>query len=270
MLVAPSHRHFRRKTYFVLVLLVTLVACSSDSESPLATVPRESAPTATPTFQPGQVRVGDLLARVEQSWAGVSNMRSVFTASETPGRGTATPVALSEVIVDEIKPDRRRIVIRENGVVSGEQIAIGETIYLRGAFVSGLVAPNVDSQTWVTVDPSPVPPESPVGRQLAALRTPITPPFQSVSAETRALPATPAGNVQIGGQTCDAYTFTTNDPRSGGAIMTTLMLDDEGRLCALERSAARITNRTVFSYNLPDLAIEPPFAATPVSGTPEG
>lgn len=269
MVVATSRRHFRRKTYFVVVLLVTLAACSSGTDSPPATVPRETTAAATPSLQPGQVRVGDLLARVEQSWSGVNNLRSVFTASQTPGSGMATPVALNEVIVDEIKPDRRRIVIRENGVVTEEQIAVGETIYLRGAFVSALVVPNAGSQTWVTADPSPVPPDSPVGRQLAALRAPITPPFQSVSAETRALPATPAGDVQIGGQTCDAYTFTTSDPTSGGAIMTTLMLDDEGRLCALERSAGGVTNRTVFSYNLPDLAIEPPLAATPVSGTPE-
>jgi hypothetical protein len=255
----------RTATHFLLLLLL-LSACSSGNDA--APSPARPTDAATPTLAPGQTRVGDLLARAEASWSSVSNLRSVFTSTQTTSSGTAA--GQREVVVEEIKPDRRRVVIRQDGAVIDEQIVVEGVIYLRGSFVAGLVAPNVGAETWVTVDPALVPPDTPVGQQMSALTAPIAPPYQTVSAETRALPATAAGRVDVEGRSCAAFTFSARDATSGGQIDYTLALDDTDRLCALDQTAGAVTNRTIFTYNLPELTIEAPLAATPVSGTPEG
>ena len=265
----PPVQLHRRPT-FVLGALVLLVlgACSSGSDDPPPPTLVPPTEVATPTLAPGQARVGDLLERAEASWDGVTNLRSVFSSTETSSSEAET--GGREVVVEEVKPDRRRVVVREDGIVTDEQIVVDGVIYLRGSFVAGLVAPNVGDQTWVTVDPAVVPPDTPVGQQVAALNAPISAPYQAVRPETRALPATPAGRIDIAGRSCQAFTFSARDTVSGGQIEYTLALDDTDRLCALNQSAGAVTNRTVFTYNVPQLTIEAPLAATPVSGTPEG
>ena len=257
----------RRLTYLLsTVALLVLVACSPGGGDEAPT-PTTAPPTqaATPTLMPGQLRVGDLLARVEASWGGVTSLQSVFTTTET---GQETPAR--SFTVEEVKPDRRRVVISEDNVITDEQIAVAGVVYLRGSFVANLVAPNVGAGAWVTVDPDVVPPDTPVGQQVGALLAPIAPPYQSVSEQMRALPATLASETEFGGRPCaKAYTFSAREPTSGGQIDYTLALDESDRLCALQQIAGPVTNLTIFTYDA-GISIEAPLAATPVSGTPEG
>ena len=250
------------------LIILLLSACSPGGDEPPLPTVAPAPEIATPTLAPGQIRVGDLLARAEASWDGVTNVRTVFTSTETTASGA--PGGQLEEIVEEVKPDRRRVVVRQDDAVTDEQIAVDGVVYLRGAFVAGVVAPNVGAETWVTVDPARVPPDTPVGQRIAALVAPIAPPYQTVSPETRVQPATPAGSIEIAGRSCQAFAFSTRDATSGSQVDYTLAVDSGGRLCALDQSAGPVTNRTVFTYNLPDLAIVAPLTATPVSGTPEG
>lgn len=250
---------------------MTLAGCSvnGDSKTPTAVSSPTFAPA--PTLQPGQVTVGSLLARIAGSWDKVQSVRSEFkttvTGSATPG-ATPTVTQETDVITEEVKPDRRRVLTNVNGAKT-EEVRVGNKIYMRGAFVTQMVAPNVGPTIWVTVDPSVVSPDSPVGQEIAALTSPVAPPYQTVSDQMKQRAATPAGTVQVAGRTCTAYSFA-DVSANGGRIDYTLAIDDQDMICSLTQSAGTVRNVTTFTFNVPGLQVIPPDQATPVAATPEG
>lgn len=273
---AASHptRRPRRSIVPLLIGLVVALALSGctlggGNEKPTTVASPTVGPA--PTLTPGQVTVGSLITRIAGSWDKVQTVRSEFTTTVTgPATPGATPTAMqqTDVITEEIKPDRRRVVTKVNGATT-EEIRVGNRIYMRGAFVTQMVAPNVGPTIWVTVDPSVVPPDSPVGQEIASLTSPIAPPYQTVSDQMKRRAATPAGSVQVAGRTCTAYTFVDVSP-NGGRIDYTLAIDDQDMICSLTQSAGSVQNVTTFAFNVPGLQVIPPDQATPVAATPEG
>lgn len=271
----PARGRSRHSLLLLLIALcVAALLLSACSQSGGHDTPTEIAsPTSVPppTLQAGQVTVGSLLARIAGSWAKVQSVRSEFattvTGLATPG---ATPAASHQtrVVTEEIKPDRRRVLTDDNGATT-EEIRIGDRIYMRGAYVTSMVAPNVGPTTWVTVDPRVVPQDSPVGQEIAYLTSPVAPPYQTVSDQMKQRAATPAGQVQVGDRTCTAYTFADVTP-NGGKVDYTLAIDDQNMICSLTESAGAVQNLTTFTFNVPGLSITPPEIATPVAATPEG
>lgn len=249
---------------------ILLASCSRSGGHPTPTEIASPTSVPPPTLQPGQVTVGSLLARVKASWGSVQSMRSDFTTTETNNATGGTPVSTqqSHVVTEEVKPDQRRVVITDPTGTT-EMLRIGNQIYMRGSFVAALVAPEVGPSNWVAIDPSVVPPDSPVGQQVAGLTAPIDPPYQTVSDQMKQRAATPAGQVQAGGRACTAYTFADVSP-NGGKIDYTLAIDANGMICSLTEVAGTVENVTVFTFNLPDLRITAPNVATPVAATPEG
>jgi hypothetical protein len=183
---------------------------------------------------------------------------------------TATAASGVQSTVEEtVAPNSRRIVRMTDGVPTDEQVYVNGKVYMWGTFVASAVAPEVGAGTWVTVDPADVPGDTPVGYQLSYLTRPQEAPFGSLSAETRALPAASAGQVQVGGRTCTVYTFL-DATELGDRIEYELALDDNDLPCQLVQRAGGFQNSSVFEINVPDLKIIAPDAPTPVSGTPEG
>lgn len=254
----------------LVVATLALAGCGAGGDATPTAIPSPTSAPA-PTLAPGQVTVGSLLARIAGSWDKVQNDRAEFTtivtSPATPG-ATPTVAQQTQTITEEIKPDRRRVVTNVNGATT-EEIRVGDKIYMRGLFVTQMVAPNVGPDIWVTVDPKVVPPDSPVGQEIASLTAAIAPPYQTVSEQMKQRAATPAGTVQVAGRTCTAYTFA-DVSANGGRIDYTLAIDDQDMICSLTQSAGSVQNITTYTFNVPGLQVIPPDQATPVAATPEG
>ena len=267
--------HFTHRSPLLALALTLLVAgsiltaCSTSGGHSTPTPVPSPTSVPPPTLQLGQVTVGSLLARIKGSWSKVQNDRSEFVTTVTNIAG-GTPVASEQtrIVTEEVKPDQRRIVTTDSTGTT-EMIRIGGRIYMRGAFVAALVAPNIGPNEWVAIDPSIVPPDSPVGQQIAGLTAPINPPYQTVSDQMKQRAATPAGQVQAGGRACAAYTFADVSP-NGGKIDYTLSIDANDMICSLTETAGTVENVTTFTFNVPELRITAPEVATPVAATPEG
>lgn len=256
---SPATRPFLA---FAAVLILFLAACSTGGgEDPTPT----PEPTAPPTLAPGQLTVGQLLDGMSSAFANVGNARTVFTSRTTDGTPTTSPVT-TEVWV---APDKRQIQTASGGTVVDDQIAIGNRIYMRGAFVTSTVAPMVSTDIWITLDPALVPPGTPVGNVLTYLTSPFRLPFANVSDGMRARGVTAAGQTQVAGRTCTVYTFA--DTTSFGDLLEyQLAIDDRGLPCSLTERAGTFENVTTFEFDVPGLDVIAPDAATPVTGTPEG
>jgi len=252
----------------LLAVVALLTACGTggnDDPTPTPTNP------PLPTAAPGALTVGDLLARVDAAWPTVASMRTTSTSGPVPiDDGAATEATGVQSTVEEmVAPDSRRIVRMTDGIPTDEQVYVNGTVYMWGAFVAEAVAPEVGSGTWITVDPSVVPADTPVGFQLAYLTRPQGSPFGAISDEMRTLPATSAGQVQVAGRTCTVYTFV-DATELGDRIEYELALDEHDLPCQIVQRAGGFQNSSVFEVNVPDLKITAPDEPTPVSGTPEG
>lgn len=242
---------------FLIALL--LASCSNDStDSAPASVPTA---TAVPTLPADALTVGQLLARVEAAWPSVVSMRTTFWSTGATAGGTPPPSGM--VTVEEVSlPAGRRLVVMNDGMVTDEQIAVDGRIYMKGALVPTAIAPMIDSETWVEVDPAAVGTGSPVSMQIGYLLSPIVSPFADVSDETTGLLATPGGNVTINGRSCDVFTF--GDP---DGISYELALDAGNLPCRFVQSAGTRANVTLYEFNDPDLLIVAPNlpgVATPI------
>lgn len=246
---------------------LVLASCSPNDPHP---TPIASPTTVPPTLEPGQVTVGSLLDRIDRSWSQIRNVRSDFTSTVTNNAAGPTPAASRQthIVTEEVKPDQRRVVTTDSSGTT-EEIRVGNQIYMRGPYVTAMVAPNVGPTIWVTVNPAVVPPDSPVGQRISFLTSPIDPPYQTVSGQMKQRAATPAGQVRAGGRACTAWTFADVTP-NGGKIDYTLAIDGRDMICSLTETAGTVENVTVFTFNVPDLRITPPEVATPVAATPEG
>lgn len=260
----------------VALLLLGLAGCGGDEPTPTATavVPGGSQATSAPVgaATPGTLRTaGDLADRIAAAWGTVRTYRSTFTAITAPGSASASSPVLGtpaneapslEIVDEVVLPDRKHRTIREAGALSGEFVGIGGRVFLRGPIAQAIGRPNLDPGRWIEIDPAAVNPASPISGLIADLAAPAEPPYAALPAETRALPISPLGSVEVEGQTCAAYdAVDTTD--TGERIEVTIALGPDDLPCLLETRAGGTVNRTVFSaYNAP-LTIEPPVVATP-------
>lgn len=242
----------------IMVLIALLLgSCSNDDTGPTPT-PIPTA-TAIPTLPPSALTVGAILARVEAAWPSVQSMRSTFWSAEGLVAGTPPPTGM--VTVEEVRlPTDRRLVSNSGGMVTDEQIVVDGRIYMKGALVPAAIAPMVDSETWVEVDPAAASTNAPVSMQISYLLSPIVSPFADISAETAALRAAPDGNITIKGRSCQTFTF--GDP---GGVSHELSLDAANLPCRFVQSAGGHANVTIYDFNDPDLVIFAPSLSTPVA-----
>ena len=182
----------RRLTTLVVVIAGTLLlqACSfGDSLEPEPT----PAPTAV-TFQPGDEAVGTLVDRGLPAWEQVDS----WTA-ETRGDTSANEGGISSTTTTTvIPPDQRHVLTMNGDTVVTEEIVRGDTIYMRGTLVSSSIYPAVDAETWISFTADQVPEKSVLAQEVAFLTTPPGYPFGDFTEETRALPASPSGEIKVG------------------------------------------------------------------------
>jgi hypothetical protein len=253
----------RRLTTLIALVAgaLLLAACSFDTLEP--------EPTATPTavaFEPGDVAVGTLIDDARASWESVDAW-----VAETRGDSTATEGdsgISSSTTETVVRPDRRRILTMNGDTVVTEEIVLDGRIYMRGTLVSSSIYPAAGPEEWISFTADQVPEGSVLEQEVAFLTAPPEYPFTSITAETRALPAKPSGEVRVGDRTCDAWRFTTTTPETAG-IDYTIAFDAENRPCQLVREAGGVVETTTWTYPAEPEPIEAPQDATPVAAFPD-
>lgn len=253
---------------------IVLVACSPGSahESSLPDPNNNESSQEMPTAASGELTVSDLIKRVNAAWPDVTSMRitSISGAVPTENDGESTPEPEGMVTTKEwVAPNKRRIIEHVDDAVVNEQIYIDGTIYMWGMFVDTSVAPEVGPQTWVTVDPDVVPPDTPVGYRVTYITREPGPPFGTITEDMRNRPVSEAGTVQVEGRSCTVYSFV-DTTQLGERINYELALDENDFPCQLVQRAGGFQNSSVYKINDPDIEIIAPNTPTPVSGTPEG
>jgi len=250
-------KRFRLSPALILILIL-LAGCTVGESDP--TPAPEPTATVAPPLPPGTITVDELIGRTDAAWASVASMRTTFwsTATDTAG----TPPVTGLVTVEEIVlPANRHVVQSTNGQVTDEQLVVDGHIYIKGALVPAAIAPNVDTDTWVEVDPMAAASDSPISMQVAYLMSPIVSPFAGVSDETRALPAIPDGTETIDGRACQRFTF--GDATGEAGIAYEILIDDKDLPCRLVQSAGGVSNVTTYTFNVEGLVLAAPGNATP-------
>lgn len=242
---------------FVLSAILMLTACSTGSDDPEPTA--EPTATIVPTLPPGAMTVGDVIASVDAEWPTITSYRA--TSWSTEGANLSAPVASSPVTVEEVVlPSNRHIMQLTDGVVVDEQLLVDGRVYMKGAIVPAAIAPMMDTNTWIEVDPAAATSDTPIAMQVAYLTSPIVSPFAGVSTETRGLQAVPIDDVQVEGRTCRAFSFGTE---SEGGLRFEISVDEQNLPCRLVQTASGFSSVTVYEFNLPDLVLAAPTIATP-------
>lgn len=248
----------RLATMLLVVMLLSACGNSNDAE-PTAT-------SAPPTAAPGQLTVGDVVAMAEPAWPDVRSMRTTSQTGSVPREGEET--AFTGSVQDWTSNGDRHLVEFENGTAVNEQIFVDGTVYMRGRFVSAAVAPELDENTWVILDTSVVPADTPVGIQILYLTREQADPYGELSDDLLSRPVQQAGTVKVGDRTCTLYIFG-DENDTGTEIRHELAVDETGLPCQVVQRAGDFQNSTVYEFNT-DFTIEAPLEGTPVSGTPEG
>ncbi len=240
-----------------LLSALLLVSCGLVSADPTPTP--EPTATVSPTLPPDAVTVGDLVAGVEAAWSTVTSMRTTFWSAEVSTVGT--PAADGVVTIEEVvMPSNRHVVQETDGVVTDEQLVVDGRIYMKGTLVPAAIAPMVDTNTWVEVDPAAATSDSPAAMQVAYLLSPVVSPFAGVSTETRGMLATPIGDIEVDGRTCQGFTF-----GDAAGITYELTIDEHNLPCRLIQTAGGYASVTAYAFNVPDLTLTAPEIATPAA-----
>lgn len=251
----------RRLTTLVSIVAASLLlgACSfGDSLEPEPT----PEPTAV-SFGPGDEAVGTLIDRGRPAWEEVE----AWTA-ETRGDTSATEGGISSsTTTTVILPDQRHVRTLNDETVVTEEIVLGDTIYMRGTLVSSSIYPSVDADTWIRFTPDQVPADSVLAQEVAFLTSPPGYPFADFTDETRALPASPSGEVKVSDRTCEVWTFTTSTTDQPG-IDYAMAFDAEGRPCQLVRESGGVVETTTWVYPSSPEPIVAPGNASPVEEFP--
>lgn len=250
---------------------ILLASCTGDDSADVSSAPT-SAPTQPPaTAAPGQLSVGELTGRINDAWNDVSALRVTSSSGPIPadtGSGTPTPPG-SYAIETWTAPNNRQITEVVDGAVINEQVYKDGIIYMKGTFVGSAVAPEVGSDTWITLDKDVVPRDTPVGNRIAYLTREPSSPFVNMSEDMLDQPVNESGNVQVGDRSCALYSF--GDPGGeGDEIRYEVALDENDLPCQVVQRAGGFQNSSVYEIDTEEIDIVAPDAGTPVSGTPEG
>jgi len=240
----------------MLVFALTLAGCGSGSPSDATPVPT-APPTYAPTLQPGATSVGNLLTAMDAAWNNAASMRTTYWETDA-GLAATPPPAASLTIEEVVRPSSRHVVQVVNGVVIDEQIVVDGRIFMKGSLVPTTIAPMVDTNTWVEVDPAAATSNSPIAGLVNYLAAPVSSPVGTVSDDTRARVAIPSGLEEIGGRQCNLFTFP-----GDSALDYELAIDPIGLPCRLVISAGVQATVTMYEFNVPGLTITAPSAATP-------
>jgi hypothetical protein len=236
-----------------------MVGCSSPGTESTPEPTVEPTAAVAPTLSPGAIIVGDLVARADAAWGSVTSMRTSFWVGE-PGDAGTPPAAGSYTTEVTLLPGSRHVIQTVDGQIVDEQIALNGRVYMKGSIVVAAIAPMIGTDSWVEVDPAAATSNSPVAMQIAYLTSPASSPFSTVSPETMALEAVPAGEVSIGDRTCQTYTF---GNASGNAVQYELAIDANDLPCRLLQRSGDVANITVYEFNIPGITITAPTIATP-------
>ncbi|MDQ3443485.1 MAG: hypothetical protein M3490_07745 [Chloroflexota bacterium] len=239
------------------LIVLLLASCSSDGTgSTPQTVPPA---TVISTLPDSALTVGEVLARLEAAWPSVQSMRTTFWSAEGPAG--ATPPVIGMVTVEEVRlPADRRLVISQHGMITDEQVVVDGQIYMKGTLVPAAIAPMVDTETWVEVDPAASGTGSPVSMQISYLLSPIVSPFADTFPETAGLEITPGDNLTVTGRSCETFAF--GDPEG---VSYELSLDAADLPCRFVQSASGHANVTLYDFNDPGLSIAAPTLSTPAA-----
>ena len=253
----------RRLPFHLLIvfpLMLMLAACGDANVS-------EPSPTpGVPTAAPGQLTVADVVAMAEPAWPQVASMRTTSQSGTIPREGEE--VAFTGSVQDWTPNGDRHLIEFRDGEAVNEQISVGGTVYMRGQFVSAAVAPELDTTTWVSLDTTVVPADTPVGIQFRYLTREQDDPYGELTDDLLARPVQQGGTVTVGDRTCTIYTFG-DENNTGTEIRYEMAVDETGLPCQVVQRAGDFQNSTVYEFDL-DITIEAPLDGTPVSGTPEG
>ena len=183
-------------------------------------------------------------------------MRTTFWS--TPEGQVTSPAAGGAVTIEEVVlPADRHVVQMAGGTVVDEQLVVDGRIYMKGALVPAAIAPMMDANTWVEIDPAAATSNVPIAQHVAYLTSPVTSPMGSVSPETASQHAVPAGEVTIGERVCTVFTF------GSGGITFELAIDGHDLPCRLVMTASGVANVTLYEFNVPGLVLTAPDLATP-------
>lgn len=261
--MVQAHRKF--SIHILLALMIFLTACGNSSD-PEAT-PEPTATEAPPTPAEGQLTVRDLVTMANDAWPSVTTMRITSQSGSIPA-ADAEEAPLTGTVEDWDADGNLHLLEFQEGTMVNEQIYVDGTIYMRGQFVSSAVAPELDVNTWVILDPQISRGDTPVGFRVRYLTREITGPYGEFTEDTLAQPLNESGKVTVGDRSCTLYSFG-DENETGTEIRVEIAVDDSGLPCQIIQRAGDFQNSTVFVFNL-ETDIAAPLEGTPVSGTPEG
>jgi hypothetical protein len=261
---------FRSRQLFTL-FMVAIVATSCGSSDSDADPTPTAETTANTTTSQGELTVQELTDRINAAWSDVSALRVTSASGPIPaesGDGSSTPQG-SFTVEEWTEPNNRRITEVVDGEIVNEQVYVDGAVYMKGSFVGSAVAPEVGSETWITLDPSVIPSDTPVGNRITYLTREPASPFAGMAPEILTQAVRESGDVQVGDRTCTLYTF--GDPdNTGEEIRYEIALDENDIPCQVVQRGGGFQNSSVYQVNSNDILIVGPDAGTPVSGTPEG
>ncbi len=237
--------------------MVLLSGCTGNLHS-------TSRPTATVTVAspgPNDIPVGTLLEDHSVAWESVEAWISE-TRIQSLGDGSSESTA--SISTERVNLPSQRHVLTTNGdTVVSEEVVVDDIVFMRGTLVSSSIYPEVDAETWISFSPELAPPETVLEARVAYLTSPPAYPFADVTAETRSLSASPAGEDVVEEQSCKAWEFSTTLEQTGG-LEVRLSFDAEGRPCQLVRTAEGVVETTTWTYPEAAEAIVAPAEAIPV------
>lgn len=249
----PDTRAIRvfRLAAITIAAALTLTGCGLDLDP-------DPTPTAAPTevtFGPDDIAVGELLDRSEEAWTDVEGWSTEARTEQldASGSGGAAAITTEEVLL----PSTRRVLSTNEETVVSEEIVINGMIYMRGTLVTASIYPDVDADTWIMFAPDTVPADTPLAQRVRYLTTAPDFPFSDVTAATRALPASPAGDVEIEDRDCAVFEFTTSAESLGG-ITYRLAFDAEWLPCQLILEGGGIIETTTWSLDSSAIEITAP------------
>ena len=256
----PVSRCFR----LLLVALssaTVLAGCSVDMES----TPAPTATATAVTFGPNDVAVGTLLNDGSAAWDEVEAwVEESRVETQSAGSGDPpTSVSTDRVIL----PGERHALTTNGETVVTEEILVDGTVYMRGTLVTSSIYPEAEAETWIRFTPDQVPEETVLQQRVGYLTGEMGYPFADVTAETRAFPASPAGEIEVGDRTCEAWEFSA-PAKDGTGLQYRIAFDGEGRPCQLVREGGGVTETRTWSYPEQPDPIEPPEEFTPVDAFP--